>query len=206
MFSKLFRDILRKITFPIGRGIAAAGLSANTMTAIGFAVVLAATAAIVQHHLFLGGVLTIAGGVFDALDGAVARGGDQMSKRGAFLDSSIDRASDALVLGGLAWHFATSGHVLSASWTDRVSMAFVLALVSLVLAFMTSYIRAKAEGLGFECAVGIAERPERIIILSVGLVFASVLFWLLVVLAIASMITVIQRFMHVWKQAKSVPT
>jgi CDP-diacylglycerol--glycerol-3-phosphate 3-phosphatidyltransferase len=208
VLTKLLRTTVRKITLPIGRLLARLGLTPNAVTVLGFVVVTVASGLIATHHLIVGGIVTLAGGVIDALDGAVARGSGHITKRGAFLDSSLDRLSDGLIFGALAWHFASAsgtGGLTSTNWFDPLAGGLLLALMSLVFGLTTSYLRARAEGLGYECSVGIAERSERILIVSIGLIFPSLLIWALILIAIASVVTVVQRFLHVWKQTKEVP-
>ena len=208
MLTKLLRSTVRKITLPIGRALGHLGLSANAMTVLGFLVVIAAAGLIASHHLVVGGIVTLAGGVVDALDGAVARGTGSITKRGAFLDSSLDRVSDGLIFAAIAWHFASSSRTgaltFADGFADPTSAGLLFALVSLVFGLTTSYLRARAEGLGFECSVGIAERSERILVVSAGLIFPALLTGSLALIALAALVTVVQRFAHVWKQTKEV--
>jgi CDP-diacylglycerol---glycerol-3-phosphate 3-phosphatidyltransferase len=123
------------------------------------------------------------------LDGAVAKATGRNSRRGAFLDSVVDRLSDAAVLAGIVW--------LGISRNEpRVA---VLAAMVMALSLIVSYVKARAESLGYECNVGIAERPERVVVLGVALLVGHVLAGLWV-LAIAAAITVVQRIMCVWQQ------
>jgi phosphatidylglycerophosphate synthase len=132
----------------------------------------------------------------DLLDGTMARLAGKVSKWGAFLDATMDRFGDAAIFGGLAYYFA---------WVHDRPM-FILALVCLVSGAVTSYARAKAESLGYECAVGVVERGERLVVslVATGLAGLGVPFvqaialW---VLAIGSTVTVVQRILHVRKQA-----
>lgn len=189
MLSRLLRSTVQRITLPIGKGIAAIGLTPNSVTIIGSIVTLYAGWLISQGNYRTGGVMALVAGVFDSLDGAVARarGGSQ---RGAFLDSTLDRFSDAVLLAALIWSAHDSRTVVA------------LAVAAMVFGFMTSYIRARAEGLGLECRVGIAERGERVIILSIGLITGLVSVSLGILVALSSL-TVIQRFVHVWRQARA---
>ncbi|HLF69949.1 MAG TPA: CDP-alcohol phosphatidyltransferase family protein [Actinomycetota bacterium] len=185
----MLRSTVQRITLPIGKGIAAVGLTPNAVTVIGSIVTLYAGWLISQGNYRTGGVMALVAGVFDSLDGAVARarGGSQ---RGAFLDSTLDRVSDAVLFAAVIW----------ASLDTPAPVA--LAMAAMVLGFMTSYIRARAEGLGLECRVGLAERAERVIILAIGLITGFVT-QSLVILVILSSFTVIQRFVHVWRQARA---
>lgn len=195
MLDKLFRAAVQQIVLPIGRALGRIGLTPNIVTMTGFAIVLAAAAILVKGSPFAAGWTLAAGAIFDMLDGAVAKATGKVTTEGAFLDSTVDRLSDGAILGAVAWRYAVS--------SDRAGLA--LALVSLVIGFSVSYVKAKAEGLGFTCKVGIAERPERVALIAIGLVF-SVLKPALAILAILSIITFAQRFLHVWKQARSAKT
>jgi CDP-diacylglycerol---glycerol-3-phosphate 3-phosphatidyltransferase len=137
--------------------------------------------------------------MLDMIDGAVARASGRSSKFGALLDSSCDRVADAAIFGGLAWYFARHNE----------PSLLLAALLCLVLGSLTSYIRARAEGLGLTASVGFAERSERLIIVLVGTGVSGsflgirhaqdVSLWFLVA---ASTVTVAQRIATVWKQSK----
>ncbi|MEO7804080.1 MAG: CDP-alcohol phosphatidyltransferase family protein [Actinomycetota bacterium] len=191
MLTKLLRLPVRKVVAPVGRAISAVGLTANHMTVLGFLTVSVAAGFLARGSLMTAGWVLLAGAAFDILDGAVARASNSMTTAGAFLDSTLDRLSDGIIFSALAWYVAPDGFELA------------LALTCLVLGFTTSYIRAKAEGVGLTCNVGIAERSERIIVLIIGLLF-GILIQSLMFLTALSAITVIHRFVHVWKQAKNV--
>lgn len=190
MLTKLLRMPVRNITAPVGKAVAAVGLTANHMTILGFATIVIAAGFVVRGSLVTAGFVLLAGAAFDILDGAVARASNNMTAAGAFLDSTLDRASDGIVFSAVAWHVSADGFKLA------------LALGCLVLGFVTSYIRARAEGIGLSCNVGIAERSERVILLTAGLLF-GVLVPSLILLASLSAITVVHRFIHVWNQAKT---
>ena len=139
--------------------------------------------------------------MFDMVDGAVARAGGRGSRFGAVLDSSCDRVADAAVFGALAWWFARH---------DQPAL-LLACLLCLVLGSLTSYIKARAEGAGFSCNVGIAERSERLIVVLVGTGLSdfpglhvpyvqAIALWLLVA---ASAITVGQRIATVWQQSRA---
>jgi len=186
------RDLLEGVSSTAGRIVARTGLTPNAVTAGGLAVVVVAAWLVVQDRMVAGGVVLAASGLFDFLDGAVARATGKASRMGAFLDSVTDRLTDGVILGAIVYALAQRG--------DEVGVA--LALASLVLGGAVSYVRAKAESLGFDCKVGFAERAERIIALIVGLVL-SILTPVLAVLAVASAVTVVQRLVHVGRQARA---
>ncbi|MBI5188864.1 MAG: CDP-alcohol phosphatidyltransferase family protein [Nitrospirae bacterium] len=162
-------------------------LNPNILTVAGFFVTVIA-ALVIPHNIRLGGLLILTGSLFDVLDGIVARVNSKTTRFGAFLDSVLDRYSDAFLFLSIAWYLAGKGDHTGA----------FLSLGTLVGAFLISYTRARAEGLGESCKTGIMERPERIILL----VFATVTGWLIPVLwimLILTHITVIQRVYHVWR-------
>jgi len=164
--------------------------SPNVLSVIGFFIT-AAAAFIIPHHLVLGGIFILIGGIFDVLDGIVARTTGKATKFGAFLDSVLDRYSDALLFLSIAWYLAAHG--------DHTGS--FLSIGTLVGAFLISYARARAEGLGESCHTGIMERPERIILLIV----ATLTGWLVPVLwimLILTHVTVIQRVYYVWRRMR----
>jgi len=183
------RNSFRHVTEPAGHALAKAGFTANSLTVIGLAGSVGAGILIASGYARVGGLLSLLSGLPDMLDGAVAKATGRNSRRGAFLDSVVDRLSDAAVLAGIVW--------LGISRNEpRVA---VLAAMVLALSLIVSYVKARAESLGYECNVGIAERPERVVVLGVALLVGHVLagLWVLV---IAAAITVVQRIMRVWQQ------
>ncbi|MEW6003343.1 MAG: CDP-alcohol phosphatidyltransferase family protein [Nitrospirota bacterium] len=170
---------------PLGTIAKRIPLSPNILTVIGFLFTVVA-AFVIPINIKLGGILILTGGIFDMLDGIVARTGRKVTRFGAFLDSVLDRYSDTFIFLAIAWYLA-----------ERSSYTGVfLSLGTMVGAFLISYTRARAEGLGESCRTGIMERPERIILL----IFATLTGWLVPVLwimLILTHITVIQRIYHV---------
>jgi len=161
--------------------------SPNTLTFVGFLTTLSA-AIIIPKNIRLGGILILVGGIFDVFDGVVARSRGKATKFGAFLDSVLDRYSDAFLFLAVAWYFRDKGNLTGV----------YLSLGTLVGAFLISYARARAEGIGESCRTGIMERPERIILLT----FAAITGWLLPILwimLILTHITVFQRIYHLWR-------
>ncbi len=164
--------------------------SPNTLTVIGFLITVFA-ALILPYHLRLGGILILVGGAFDMLDGIVARTTGKATKFGAFLDSVLDRFSDAVLFLAVAWYFAQADNYTGA----------LVCLGTLIGAFLISYIRARAEGLGESCHTGLMERPERVVLLAFGAITGWILpvMWIMLVL---TYMTVMQRVYHVWKRLK----
>jgi CDP-diacylglycerol---glycerol-3-phosphate 3-phosphatidyltransferase len=211
MLKRLFGAALQRVVLPVGGAIGRAGITPNMITVLGFGVTIVAAVLIAQGRLLLGGVVLIAGSVTDMLDGAVARATGKISKGGAFLDSTLDRLSDAVVFVGLIWYYlrsdlwvpVTTEQALGAGVGDSFHrLGVMLALAGLILSLMVSYVRARAEGLRFHCDVGIAERPERIFILCAGLIL-DLMIPALIVLVVATAVTVAWRFLHVWRQAQT---
>ena len=184
---------------PVGRALARTHLSPNAITLLGVAIQMGVAYLIVEGRLVAAGLTAIAAALFDTFDGALAKATGRTSKFGAFLDSSTDRLADALYLAPIAWLYGVDPDIAA---HDEPWVAGV-ALVALVASFMVSYVKARAESLGFDCNVGIAERAERLILVIVALVFNDLLPAMMVVLAIASVITVVQRMAHVYKQARA---
>lgn len=187
MLSAKFGHILDEPLGSIARRIP---LSPNVLTVTGFVITIIA-ALMIPHNIKLGGILILLGGIFDMLDGIVARTSGRVTKFGAFLDSVLDRYSDAFLFLAIAWYLAENGNHAA---------AFV-SLGTLVGAFVISYARARAEGLGENCHSGILERPERIILL----IFATLTGWLepvLWIMLVLTHVTVVQRISHVWKSAR----
>jgi CDP-diacylglycerol--glycerol-3-phosphate 3-phosphatidyltransferase len=172
------------------------GVSPDAITAMGVAIQSWAAYLIVQGDLVAAGVVSIVAAIFDTLDGAVAKAQNRKSKFGALLDSTTDRLSDALFFLPLVWLYG----IRPVEGKQEDLWIVGLAMAGLVFSFLVSYVKARAEGLGFECTVGIAERLERLVIMIIGLLFEVVL-PALVVLTALSFITFFQRLFHVRKQA-----
>lgn len=181
---------------PVGRFIGRSRISPNAVTILGLLIQIGAAVLILDGALLAAGLVAVVAAIFDVLDGAVAKARGMTSNFGAFLDSTTDRLADSLYFLPIAWLYAVDPDIPA---RDEPWVA-VLALATLVLAFMVSYVKARAEGLGFKCDVGIAERAERSIIVIAGLILNLVPITL-AVLAAASLVTVIQRIAYVYKQS-----
>lgn len=161
------------------------GHSPNAITVAGFLTTTLAAATFVMD-LRVGGVILLIGGAMDMLDGVVARVNDKVTDFGAFLDSVLDRYADAFIFLGISIYFYRNGNI----------SAVALSLGTLIGALLISYARARAEGLGKDCTVGLLERPERILLL----VFGALTGWLVQILWVMlflTHLTVIQRIYHV---------
>jgi CDP-diacylglycerol--glycerol-3-phosphate 3-phosphatidyltransferase len=194
VFDGRWRSSVEQGLKPIGSGLRRTGLSADQLTALGLATAAGCAVAVATGHLGLALALLIASAIPDVLDGAVAKASGTASPRGAFFDSVADRVSDSLVLGGIAWYLASEhgGH------------AAMLPFAVLATSTLISYERAKAESLGYSAKGGLMERAERIVALAFGLAFSVVLVPILWVMLALTLMTVVQRFVKVWRQA-SVP-
>jgi CDP-diacylglycerol--glycerol-3-phosphate 3-phosphatidyltransferase len=183
---------------PVVRALIDARVSPNTITTIGTVVLGASAVAFGFGAVRLGGLLLLLSGMMDTLDGRVARGSGGVTKFGAFYDSTLDRVGESALFAGIAIYFVRGG--VPAAW---MIPALVTAIVALTAGLIVSYARARAEGLGLECKVGIAQRAERVIgIGAPSLLFGAgprggLLFGVIGVLAVLAVITVVQRILHV---------
>ncbi len=185
------RNVAYRITDPIVRILSKSGITPNALTFINLALNIVAAYIIATGYFLLGGVLVLVAGLFDLLDGALARFTKQTTKFGAILDSTADRISEAAILCGLLiWYIP-----------QRARLEIVVIFAVLVGSFLVSYIRARAEGLGWQCQVGLFTRAERVIVLAIGLLVNQILI-ALCVLAVFVFITVVQRLVNLWKQGK----
>lgn len=195
------RDRVKGVFEPIALGLGRLGLTPDALTLIGFAITVIGAGLVALGQWTLGGLVVFAGGVFDMFDGTLARATGKESRLGAFFDSVFDRWGEAIVYLGIVAGAVLGGH-------ERVP---ILAAAALGAAFMVSYARAKAEGLGFAAgtgmaAVGIMPREVRLVILSLGLILTDgpnikAIEFALAIIAIGSTITTIQRILHVRAQA-----
>jgi CDP-diacylglycerol---glycerol-3-phosphate 3-phosphatidyltransferase len=189
---------------PLVERLIRAGVRPNTITTIGTGLVLVSAIAYALGHIRLGGALLLLSGVADTLDGQVARGGAMVTRFGAFYDSTLDRVGDGATFIGIGAFLLTAPDV-----AYRIP-AVIACMVAILSSLLVSYARARAEGLGLECKVGIAQRAERILGLGVASLVvgagpqALVLEGLVALLAVASMITVVQRFVYVYRTADGV--
>jgi len=191
-----FRKVIAEyISKPIVSLLSRTPLTPNTVTWIGFSITVIAGALVVTEHLLAAGIVVLVAGLFDMLDGALARITGKVSRFGAILDSTLDRISEAVLLLSLLAIFAEGQQVTES----------ILVGVALLGSFMVSYIRARMEGLGIECKAGLFTRPERVIVLALGLMLSQFDYALLIALAIItffSWLTVIERMVYAWRKLK----
>jgi CDP-diacylglycerol---glycerol-3-phosphate 3-phosphatidyltransferase len=186
---------------PLVQRLIRSGVRPNTITTVGTGLVLVSALAYATGHIRLGGALLLLSGVADTLDGQVARSGAMVTRFGAFYDSTLDRVGDGATFIGIG------AFLLTAPDVAYRTPAIILCMIAILGSLLVSYARARAEGLGLDCKVGIAQRAERI--LGVGL--ASLIFGagphallleaMVTLLALASIITVVQRFVYVHRHA-----
>ena len=177
-------------------------LTPNAISLTGFVLNIVAALLILDRLFFLAGVAFIVGSVMDTLDGRYSRMSGKGTQFGAFLDSTLDRIEEGVVLAAVAWYFADIGNAVAAA----------MCVVAVLGSLMVSYTRARAEALGIECKVGIATRPVRVVILSIGLVFAKgagigdfeLLAPAVYVIAGLTAFTALQRVVHVRAEMKRV--
>lgn len=185
-FVKQIKPHFEKATKPLIKTFDKLNISPNTLTITGFIITCIGSYFILEKQFFIAGVILTIGAIFDALDGHLARNSGKISKFGAFLDSVVDRISDAVPLLAIIILF------------EENKVLLIITFLAAIFSFLVSYTRARAEGLGFECKVGIFERPERLIIL-IGSLFLNVLEFGIVILAIGSFMTFLQRIIYIYK-------
>ncbi len=188
MLTNLGRQLLSGVLTSIANFIRWTGISPNLVTFIGFCLTAVAAVLMAQGQFLAAGIVLFFAGALDALDGALARVTDRISRYGAFLDSTLDRYSEALSLLGLLIYYIRLGGELE----------IILIYVTIMGSFLVSYTRARAEGVGVSCKVGLFTRGERWGTLVLGLLFNQVglALWILAILA---NITALQRIYAVWR-------
>lgn len=185
---------------PIVRLAMALHLSPNTITVIGLGITAAASLLVANGHLLLGAAILTAGSLLDAVDGALARAQGGGTAFGGFLDSTLDRAGEAvLYIGIAAWLLASQ---------QQVIVPVLALMVALAGSFLVSYAHARAQGIGLAANVGLAPRTERLVIVIAGIALAGLgftpgLIGALVVIAALTVATVIQRIWHVWRLSQA---
>src|SRR5437870_4683897 len=193
MLDRRWRKGVEQGLGPLGDRLRRLGVTADALTVFGLLCSVATALLIASGHLLWAVVDVIVSGVADLLDGAIARGSGQASPRGAFFDSVADRASDALLFGGVAWYLA-----------DRSPYYPVLAFAVAACSMMISYERARAESLGLDARGGLMERAERFVFLAVALAF-DILVPVLWIMLVLTAFTAVHRFVRVYRQAAHPP-
>jgi len=189
---------VRRISMMLIRPVARSRISPNMLTVVGLLLNVLTAVIIGSGYLFASGVLLLFAGIFDMADGALARVKNVASQFGDFLDATLDRLAEGSVGLGLLWH--------AMARSDDIQVGLIYAVV--IGSVMISYARARAEVLHLDCEVGLMARPERIVILAVGLILAQAtnevaLTVILAVLCLSTYYTVAQRIVHVYRITRS---
>ena len=194
------KESARGILAPVVRIAIALQLTPNTITVIGLIMTIVASALVAGGWLVIGAAVLTAGSLLDAVDGALARAQGGGTAFGSFLDSTLDRASEAIVYAGIAAWFLTA--------LDEPALPVIAVVVALSGSFLVSYARARAEGIGLTASVGLAPRTERLVLVIAGIAlaglgFTPILVGVLVIIAALTVVTVIQRIWHVWRLSRA---
>lgn len=190
------KESARRLLDPLIRGLARLGVTPDQVTLFGLALSFGAGGALALDHHLAAAALLLAGSLCDAIDGDLARATGKGTRFGAFFDSFLDRYAEAAVFFGLAVSYARQARALEVG----------VIVVALAGSLLVSYARARAEGLGVECKVGVMERPERLVVLIVGCALGPrYLMWGVWLLAVLTHVTALQRLLHVRHQLLSAP-
>ena len=191
------RALSNYVETPVALLMGRVGLTPNLVTMIGLLIAVAAAYLIGIGQWWAGGLVALFAGIFDMFDGALARNTGRASDFGALLDSTIDRVSEAVVLVGVLAYYLSSDNDWGA----------MLVYGALVGSIMVSYMRARSEGLGIECKVGVMQRPERVALTGLGLIVAHwipvVMMVVLGVIAALTTLTAVHRLVHTWRMLRS---
>ena len=187
-----YTDGTRRVIASIMARITRIPVTANQVTIAGFVLNAIAAVLVYREAYIAGGVLFLVGSILDIFDGAVARARGEAGPRGAMFDSILDRFSEAIMLGAIALVFARDGN----------EIALIAVIAALTSSFMTSYLRARAEALGLDGTHGVMARAERVVLITAAILFAPLgaLPWGIILLAVLSTVTVVQRARHVLRQ------
>ncbi len=199
-FLSRVKNRARHLVSPVVRLFARAHFSPNVLTTLSLILIAIAAIEFGRGSLRIAGIWYLFGGLFDVFDGALARASNRVTKFGALFDSTLDRYSELLVFLGIGYYFMGSPQFHE----QFQLLIFVVIFIALSGSFMVSYVRARAEGLDYECSVGLLQRPERVVLLGVSaLISELVLIAVLFLIAIFANVTAIQRIYFIWKQENS---
>jgi CDP-diacylglycerol--glycerol-3-phosphate 3-phosphatidyltransferase len=193
-FTLLPHSLPRRFVDPVALAVARTGLTPNAISALGLAGSLGAAALVAGGYFLVGGLLVLTAAALDLLDGALARATGRVTPFGGVFDSVLDRLGEAAVLGGVLFHFSEGGH----------RQEVILAYIAIVGSILVSYVRARAEAAGLSLKEGLFTRPERVIVLALGLMVDQVLIALWI-LAVVSVFTALQRLYTVWRRLPNPP-
>lgn len=197
LLSNRVKEAGRAVLGPVVRLAVRLGITPNRVTVTGFILVVVAAGLVAAGYLLAGTVFLIVGSLLDAVDGALARATGGANAFGNFLDSTLDRAAEATLYGGVVAYYL-------GAMADPVGPV-LLTLAALAGSFMVSYTRAKAEGIGLTASVGLAPRTERLVLIVAGIALAGLglgigLIVAIGIIAVLSAATTVQRIWHVWRQ------
>ena len=187
--------ISNNVTQPVVKLLAKTSITPNAVSWLGFLITVGAAALIGTNHLLAAGIVVLFAGIFDMLDGALARATGKITRFGGVLDSTLDRLSEAALLLAILVLYVRGQQVGES----------ILVGLTLVSSMMVSYLRSRIEALGVECKVGLFTRPERVIVLALGLMLSQFQYVLIIALSIItffSFITAGQRLLHARKQLR----
>ncbi|MDQ6748590.1 MAG: CDP-alcohol phosphatidyltransferase family protein [Candidatus Dormibacteraeota bacterium] len=197
MFTTQFQAWVRRLALRAAARLRSLPITPNQLTVSGFLVTILAAILVVADHPFIGGLVLLFAGVFDIFDGALARASNRSYAYGAFLDSTTDRMSEAAVMVALVVYFQR----------HNVFMGPVLVVLAACGSLLVSYVRARAQSLGFTCEGGLLARPERVLLTVGGLLLTpfnpSVLLVIVLLLAVFTNLTALQRVWIVWRQSQA---
>jgi CDP-diacylglycerol--glycerol-3-phosphate 3-phosphatidyltransferase len=197
MFTTRFETWVRRKAEALMSAVGRVPLTPNQVTVVGVALTFAAAFLVAFGQLRWAGVLLIFAGTCDILDGALARSTNASYPYGAFLDSTLDRYSEGAIYAGLTAYFVGMGGPLQ-RWLVLATLA------ALAGSFLVSYVRARAQSLGFVCESGLFARPERVVVTVIGLLFGGVVLYAVVfLLAVVTNLTALQRIREVWLQGRA---
>ncbi len=187
-----YKEAFRRVIRPLARFLSAMRVRPDSLTATGWALSVGAAILFALGYTKTAGAVMLFAGLFDALDGAVARESNRISSFGAFLDSTLDRLSESAIFVGVIFFYASSGRPYET----------LLAGAAMTFSLMTSYTRARAEGLNLKCEVGLLERAGRVLILSL-FALSGLLTWGIGFVAAGALVTTAQRFLHVCRVTRT---
>ncbi|MFN2463745.1 MAG: CDP-alcohol phosphatidyltransferase family protein [Candidatus Dormibacteria bacterium] len=197
MFTTQFQAWVRGVALRAAARLRSLPVTPNQLTITGLLVTLVAAALVGADHPFTAGLVLLFAGVFDIFDGALARASNRSYPYGAFLDSTTDRISEGAILVGLLVYFQH----------HQMYLGPLLVALSMLGSLMVSYVRARAQSLGFSCDGGLLARPERVLLTVLGLLLtpfnSSGLLIVVLVLAVFTNLTAVQRMLIVWRQSRT---
>lgn len=196
MFTALFQNWVRATARHVAPVLRALHVSPNALTVLGLAICIGSSVLIALGDLIAGGVVLFLASIFDIFDGALARFSGSTQRYGAFLDSTVDRYAEAFTSIALLYYFLFRVHA---------TLEPMLVIIALTGSLLVSYVRARAQSLGFESTGGLLARPERVVITVIGLIVSPLLIWALWILAVLTNVTALQRIWLVWQESRRTP-